>query len=202
MAAPGHFDSADEFFEQSFKRVTYRNQVIAHKVFEHCTFSHCSFSETRFEFCTFRECVFTDCDLRLVHVKGSSFSNVQFLKSEVGYVDWTEGVRAKEGLLHALHFSECNLSYCTFISLTVKKFSAIKCIAHDVDFSDADLTKAIFTGTDFAESRFVNTNLTEADFTSAINYAISPLVNKLKKAKFSLPQALSLLAALDIAIVD
>ncbi len=135
-------------------------------------------------------------------VKGSSFTNTVFVKCEASYINWTEGAWAKSGLLNSVQFTECNLSYCTFIGLTLKKFSAIKCTAHDVDFSEADLAKAVFTGTDLAESRFLNTNLTEADFTHAVDYAISPLVNKVKKAKFSLPQALSLLAALEITIVE
>jgi fluoroquinolone resistance protein len=198
----GQLDAADEFIDQTFKRVIYRSKVASHKTFEQCTFSHCSFSETRFEFCTFRDCVFTDCDLRLLHVKGCSFSNVTFGKSEVTYVNWTEGSWSKTGLLNSIHFSECNISYCTFIGLTLKKFSAVKCTAHDVDFSEADLAKAIFTGTDFSESRFLNTNLIETDFIGALNYAISPLVNQVKNAKFSLPQALALLAALEITIVD
>lgn len=196
------FDAADEFTDQTFKHLVYRSQQTEHKTFEHCTFARCSLSETAFNYCTFRECTFTDCDLRLMHVKGSSFTNVQFQKSEVSYVNWTEGAWSKTGLLNSIQFNECNISYCTFIGLMLKKFSAVKCTAHDVDFSEADLAKAAFTGSDLAESRFLNTNLTEADFTNAVDYAISPLVNKVKKAKFSLPQALSLLAALEITIVE
>ena len=202
MEKLSQFDTADEFIDQTFKRVTFRSKVIEHKTFDHCTFTHCSFSETHFDYCTFRDCTFTDCDLRLIHVQGSRFSQVTFEKCEVTYVNWTEGSWSKTGMLNLIRFNECNVSYCTFIGLTLKKMSVVKCIAHDVDFSEADLTSAVFKSTDLAESRFLNTNLTEADFTNATNYAISPLVNKVRNAKFSLPQALGLLAALEIKLVD
>jgi fluoroquinolone resistance protein len=77
-----------------------------------------------------------------------------------------------------------------------------KCIAREVSFEEADLTKADCRGTDFSGSRFNHTNLTEADFTGALNYAISPSDNTLKKTRFSLPEAMSLLHALDIVLID
>ncbi len=196
------FAHDDEFSAQTFKRITLRGERLHHKTFDHCTFSRCSFSETIFEGCTFRECTFTDCTLRFIHVPGSRFVEVKFEKCDVTYVNWTEGSWAKSGLINLLTFVECDLSHATFIGLALKKLALIKCVAHDVDFTEADLTRAVCTDTDFSESRFLNTNLTEADFTNASGYAISPLVCKVKKAKFSLPQALSLLAALEIIIAE
>ena len=71
-----------------------------------------------------------------------------------------------------------------------------------MDFREADLSETDFDGTDLSESLFLNTNLTEADFVGAMNYDISPEKNKLKGAKFSLPEAMSLLFNLDIILVD
>ena len=72
----------------------------------------------------------------------------------------------------------------------------------DVDFAEADLTGANLTHTDFQESRFFKTNLTQADFSHAVRYSIAVHLNTVKKAKFSLPEAMSLLYALDILLVD
>jgi fluoroquinolone resistance protein len=58
------------------------------------------------------------------------------------------------------------------------------------------------TLTDFSNSRFQHTNLTEADFTGATNYAIAASLNTLKKTKFSLPEAMSLLYSLDIILTE
>lgn len=58
------------------------------------------------------------------------------------------------------------------------------------DFSDVDLTGAIFH----------NSDLSKAEFSKATRYTIDPQTNKIKKAKFSLPEALGLLQAFDIMI--
>ena len=75
-------------------------------------------------------------------------------------------------------------------------------MAHDVDFREADLLQGNFDGTDLSESLFFNTNLSKVDFAGSRNYAISPEKNTLKGAKFSLPEAMSLLFSLDIVLMD
>ncbi len=72
----------------------------------------------------------------------------------------------------------------------------------DVDFRETDLAQANFKGTDLADSLFVATDLTEADLSQARNYRIDPSQNIVKKAKFSLPEAMSLLYGLDIVLVE
>ena len=52
------------------------------------------------------------------------------------------------------------------------------------------------------DSRFNHTNLTEADFSDATHYNISAVDNTLKKTRFSLPEAISLLYSLDIILKD
>ena len=75
-------------------------------------------------------------------------------------------------------------------------------MARNVDFADANLTQADLTGTDFYGSLFLHTDLTEADLTHAQNYHISASLNVLKRTRFSFPEAMSLLAALNIILVE
>jgi uncharacterized protein YjbI with pentapeptide repeats len=75
-------------------------------------------------------------------------------------------------------------------------------VALDVDFREADLSQADFAGTDLSDSMFVNTDLTEADLSRARNYHIDPSQNVLRQARFSLPEAMSLLYSLDIVLAD
>ncbi len=202
MSTQDPFATTTEFNNQAFKRLVYRGKIIEGKEFEQCTFAKCSFVETAFLGCRMRECTFKDCDLRLMRVKGSTFVNVKFEGSEVTHVNWTEAIWPGASLFDSLKFQECSISYSTFIGLALRNFGAVKCTAKDADFAEADLTRAVFTGTDFAESRFLHTNLSEADFTGAVNYTISPLDNPIKKAKFSLPAAVSLLIALGVVIEE
>jgi len=74
------------------------------------------------------------------------------------------------------------------------------CEANEVDFTESNLNKANCTMTDFKGSKFSNTDLSYADFTSAKNYDIDPTYNKIKKATFSIPEVLTLLQGFDINI--
>lgn len=75
-----------------------------------------------------------------------------------------------------------------------------KCEAIEVDFTEADLNHGDFQYTDFEKSIFFKTNLSCTNFQQAKNYLIDVRNNTLKKARFSLPEALSLLFSLDIVI--
>jgi len=49
---------------------------------------------------------------------------------------------------------------------------------------------------------FFNPNLTRADWRGARNYALRPIDNTLKKARFALPEAIALLYGLDLELDD
>jgi uncharacterized protein YjbI with pentapeptide repeats len=150
-----------------------------------------------------RNCTLKDCDLSLMRMKEAVFSGVKFEDCKVVGVNWAEARWTQVGLLDpSIDFLNCTINYATFIGVKLKKAHFVKCIAHDVDFSEADLTQADCRDTDFSESRFSQTNLTEADFTGATNYAINVTLNTVKKAKFSLPEAMALLYGLDIVLVE
>jgi uncharacterized protein YjbI with pentapeptide repeats len=76
----------------------------------------------------------------------------------------------------------------------------VACEVHNSDFEKANLSKAILTSSDFLNSTFSNTNLSLADLTDAKNYRIDPNNNNIRKAKFSLPEAITLLDSWNIEI--
>lgn len=88
------------------------------------------------------------------------------------------------------------------MGLPLKKAKITKCVAENVDLSEVDLTEANCTDTDFSTARFQQTNLTKANLKGASNYAIDVNQNTIKQARFSLPEAVSLLKGLDIVLVD
>ncbi|HLY26140.1 MAG TPA: pentapeptide repeat-containing protein [Aggregatilineales bacterium] len=194
------FEANGEYTDQVFRRAAYAQERVSHVTFDNCQFIGCIFQEARLENCKFRDCTFQDCDLRLMHVPGSSFRNTRFEQCKVIGVNWTEGSWAKSGLLDSIGFSGCDVSHSTFIGLNLKAMALTRCAAKNADFAEADLTRADFTATDFVESRFLHTNLTEANFTGAQNYAIDVSLNTVKKAKFSLPEAINLLRCMDIEL--
>ena len=196
------FNGQKEWASQKFKGVVHKNDRMSTVEFNTCTFTKCSFREMIFLDCRFHDCIFQSCDLSLVTLKGCLFSDTRFEDSQVIGVNWTETSLAKSKFITPVNFSRCVISHSTFVDLNLKKINIIRCIAHDVDFSQANLTNANCTFSDFNNSRFFHTDLTEADFTGATNYTIIASQNTLKKTKFSLPEAMALLYGLDIVITE
>jgi fluoroquinolone resistance protein len=155
----------------------------------------CQFLRTTFRQCRFEQCVFEKCDVSLLKVPESSFIGVRFLHAKMLGIDWTQ---AATPLTLAFHGS--NISHSMFTRLSLQKMEMVECVAREVDFTGTNLTRANLGKTDFQGSRFADTNLSYADFSKAVNYAIDPRTNRLKKAVFSVPEAMSLLSAFDIVL--
>lgn len=92
------------------------------------------------------------------------------------------------------------LQYCNFSNLSLKQASFENSALKECHFTDTILTEANFKDSDLSGTVFHNSNLCKANFQGARNYDIDLTANKVKKAKFSLPEALSLLKAFDIEI--
>jgi uncharacterized protein YjbI with pentapeptide repeats len=71
---------------------------------------------------------------------------------------------------------------------------------HETDFTECDLTGSTFDICDLTGATFDNTNLEKTSFSTAFNYSIDPEINRIKKAKFSVPGVLGLLNKYDIVI--
>ena len=187
----------NSFYKQKFVDLQLSEETIEAKEFENCTFTRCAFIEVLIAQCRFVDCVFDGCTLSAVQVPDSAFPGARFLRSKVIGVDWA---KAKASNLGTLEFSECELTYSSFTQLSLKKLKLKHCRCREVDFVEADLTDGDFEGTDFELSRFFKTNLTNVNFRKAVNYSIDVRNNTVKKAQFSLPEAVSLLHSLDIVL--
>jgi fluoroquinolone resistance protein len=194
---------ADALIEDAeFKGQDYAGKEIKFKEIIDTKFIRCTFADAFFHECQFKNCAFIQCDLGMLRVKSSRFASVQFEQCKVVGVNWTEASWEKGGFFPLIDFEDCTLNYSTFFGLKLNKTKMIRCTALQVDFGEADLTGAVFSHTDLSGSIFMHTNLTQADFVNATNYNISAKNNTLKKAKFSLPEAMSLLRSLNIILVD
>ena len=132
----------------------------------------------------------------------SSFIETIFKRCQLVGIDWTDTSLQKKNFLKPVDFDECELNHSTFTGLVLKNVLLIHCIAHDIVFSESDLSGADCRYSDFSNSIFHHTNLSGSDFRGALNYNISVLDNVVKKARFSLPEAMSLLNGLEIELID
>jgi fluoroquinolone resistance protein len=186
----------------SFKNLDFSKREFKSKEITDTTFTRCVFAEASFVECRFQNCTFNKCDLSMLRVKSSQFSEVQFEECKTIGINWTEASWQKSGFLRLIDFNNCTLNYSSFFGLKLKNIKITRFVAREVDFGEADLTGGLFDGTDFAGSLFMHTDLTEADLANATGYSISAKNNVLKKTRFSLPEAVSLLYGLDIVLVD
>jgi uncharacterized protein YjbI with pentapeptide repeats len=194
--------SQDHHTDRTFREVYIEQSELASCEFYDCVFLHCRFTETVFRGCRFVSCTFRRCDLSLVQVPESTFSSTRFENSTVIGVDWTQADWPPAGLGDPIAFLNCAISHSTFIGLRLRGIQIRDCVARDVDFRETDLSYADIGGTDLAESMFIHTDLTEADLSRARNYSIDPGRNVLTKARFSLPEAMSLLYCMDIVLTE
>lgn len=191
------FGAEEEFSEKTFEGVELREATVADRVFENCVFSRGHLNGSNFRRCRFVDCVFEECDLSNWQLAGAEFRAVTFKNCKMVGINWAHA----HSLVH-VDWNACVLSYGNFVGLDLRKSSMQKCVAREADFADANLTEMDLRGTDFGAARFANTNLTKADLRQAMNYSIRADSNKIKKAKFSLPEATLLLYGLDIVLEE
>lgn len=163
--------------------------------FTGCEFTSCKFSEVSFFDCHFEDCIFDNCNMGSISVKHTSFQNVMFKDTKLTGIQWAEASNPLD-----VNFNRCLMNYSSFIGVNLRNTHLLDCELKDTDFAEANLSKSNCRLSDFSGARFVNTNLVQADFTDARNYSIHPDGNILGKTKFSLPEALSLLAVYDIIL--
>lgn len=190
------------YHDRRFRNLTPGGTRLTGSEFHDCWFEACDFAESVFQGCRFVGCTFKECDLSLLQVPGSAFSATRFVDCRVIGVDWTQADWSGVSLGQPIGFERCAIRHSTFIGLSLPGIQIRACVAADVDFREADLSRADFSDSDLTDSLFVNTNLSEADLSTAHNYQIAPHKNVIKGARFSLPEAMSLLFNMDIVLVE
>jgi uncharacterized protein YjbI with pentapeptide repeats len=100
-------------------------------------------------------------------------------------------------MMLVFEFEDCVMDYVSFYELKLPNTTFKNCQLHEVDFSEADFTNSIFDNCDFRLSTFNNSILEKVDFQTSYNFEIHPMVNRIKKAKFSKENILGLLLGFD-----
>jgi fluoroquinolone resistance protein len=160
-----------------------------------CEFINIDFSSRQIKHCKFIECQFNKSNLSNIQVLNSIFRDVAFSECKVMGVNFSNA-----DTLVDMKFTECLMDLCVFQNLEIKGSQFIKSSLKEVDFAECNLENSIFTGSDLKEAVFNNSNLMKANFLTAFNYSIDIRFNEIKKAKFDLPEAVSLLRSLDIIL--
>lgn len=143
----------------------------------------------------FIECTFTKCNLSNINVVGSTFREVTFKLSKVIGVNFSscQGLSDLKGI-------DSNFDYCIFQNCKVPSVSFESCSLKESDFSEGQFVGGNFSNSNLEGALFNSSNISKCNFIGAKNYSIDLTVTKLKNAKFSMPEAISLFDPLEISI--
>lgn len=130
-------------------------------------------------------------------MEGCRFQNVQFVECKIVGGEFFKCDKT----FFSASFKKCLLHYCNFSDLNMKNGAFCGSRLKENYFTNTNLIGVDFTDVDLSGSIFHNCDLTKADFSSATCYDIDPQANKVKRAKFSLPEAVGLLRGFDITLV-
>jgi fluoroquinolone resistance protein len=103
-------------------------------------------------------------------------------------IDWTDA-----GAYPDLCFADCNLDYCSFTSIRVRKTPFVRCSLVEANFVDADLTEARFDGCRLTGARFERCDLRKASFAGSQDLLLNPANNQIRGT--SIPSEAALLLA-------
>lgn len=187
--------SIDE--EKTFKSENFSKKSLEGRIFQACSFINCDFTDSILRNAKFCGCVLKNSNLSLPKLDGCRLQDVQFIDCKIVGADFFKC----EKTFYSPSFKNCLIQYCNFSDLNMKSISFKECKIHEAHFNNTSLCGADFTNTDLSGTIFHNCDLSKADFSTAVNYSLDPQTNKIKKAKFSLPEALGLLRGFDIIIV-
>lgn len=180
-----------EFLDQNFSE-----KRLQQGKYSDCIFKNCSFVGVDLSLFAFVDCQFQGCLFSTTKLDQTAFREVKFIDCKLLGLHFDDC----NDFLFAVGFENCDLSMSTFLQGKLKGTKFKGCNLYEVDFSEADLSEAVFDQSDLQRAVFKQCNLEKADFRKAINYHINPELNRIRKAKFSAPEVLSLLQHYDIVI--
>lgn len=197
-ADEGYFCNEDYHEEVLFSGIDFSLHDISGHNFEACRFKHSLFNEADLTETVFRDVLFEECQWVMTGVDHATLGDVRFESCKIMGVNFSScndfgfSVDYRESVLDSLVFSRQGLRKTLFRDCRIVR----------TDFSDCDLRDADFNGTRFEEVVFSGCNLEKADFREAAGYEIDPMENRIRRARFRLPEAYSFLGFLGIEIVE
>jgi uncharacterized protein YjbI with pentapeptide repeats len=178
----------DSFEDETFDAVDLTGADLGGKVFADCTFRNCRLGESRWGGARLEDCAFDGCDLTGLVPAGLALRGVAFRRCKMMGIDWTS-----VGAFPDFSFADCNLSYCSFVSLRARKLPFLRCVLVETSFVEADLTEARFEECQLGGAKFERCDLRKASFAGSQELLLDPAGNQVRGA--SVPTEAALLLA-------
>lgn len=182
--------------EQTFEAEDYSKKPLAKGEYEFCLFRNCNFSDSELTEIRFIETEFVDCNLSNARIHKTAFQDVTFNNCKMLGLQFD----TCNDFGFAVSFENSQLNDSIFYKMKLRGTSFKGCQLQGVDFTEAEMENTILQNCDLRNAVFDHTNLENADLRNATNYSIDPEANRLKGARFSLPEVLGLLEKYKIKI--
>lgn len=190
------FQPGQEYDDVVWDRYDFTPWDLGGSTFSRCTFLGCDFSGLRWTSTRFEDCTFRDCNLSNTVVDHTRFDGVRLEGCKLVGLNFG----AIDPLTFGLSLDRCVLRYVNFSQLRWKNALVTDCDALDSDFRGAQMVGADFRRSRFRGCRFHAADLQKADFSHCEGYDLDVRTENLRKAKFSLPEALNLLSPFDLEV--
>lgn len=173
-------------FTESFEKGEYDN----------CTFINCNLEGTVLSGSRLINCSFQECNLSNAKIEETSFQHVSFNNCKMIGMAFEDS--SEFGFNIQIDHSQ--LEHASFYRVKFNKSIITNSQLHFTDFTEANLDSSIITNCDLNGATFYQTNLQKVDLRNSENYEIDPESNRIKGAKFSLPEVTGLLSKYQIII--
>lgn len=189
------------FSDREFTDLRYSaSDKVADMSFDNCTFRDCSFDTCTFERCVFHDCTFISCGFICNTAVNTDMRFCSFRRCMLLAMSFMSFVNDEYIRQPVTSLEECRISNCLFNDMSFPRYDFGGNQFSRCEFTECDLREAVFAGCSLGGSSFSNSDLRKADFRRAEGYVIDIFNNKLRGARFSTPEALDLLAGLNIEI--
>ena len=182
--------------DKKFEKINFIEKPLLIGTYENCVFNNCDFSNADLSNFSFSECEFSGCNISMAKLTKTSFNDIVFKGCKLLGLHFEDCQTTP----FIVAFENCILNFSSFYKQKLKKTVFRNSTIQEVDFTDADLHSSVFDQCDLTKTKFENTILEKADLRTAFNYSINPELNKIKKAKFSIPGIIGLLDKYDIEV--
>ena len=190
------FGQGSVFDEEEITGIDCSNQDVSGIVCRDCTFVDCNFENAKLSKAQLSDCLFKGCNFSNVKLYDAKLSGVDFVDCKLAGVDFTHCNQ----LLFSINIKHSKAAYCNFLGLEMAGIQLTGSELTECVFEGTNLTRADLSQSNLRGALFERTNLESADLRGALHYQIDPQLCRVRKARFSYPEALSLLKGFGVII--
>ena len=190
------FDDRDAFEDETFDKIDLAGRDLGGRELYRCTFRNAKLAETSWARTRLEECRFVGCDLTRARPRDLALRGVELVGCKLMGIDWTGVARFPD-----VTFVDCNLDYCSFVGLVLKKLAVRGSSFVEANFIDVDLGGARFEGCRLTGARFERCDLRAARFPDADGLLIDPAANQIKATAIPIDAAIRLAASFGFDVI-